>query len=615
MKSPQLQNVFLFLKSGLDESKKVCQSRICFSKHRGWQVVSYQAQQVLIRINKKEGVLLVKSFSRLLLVLMLVLACSLLSFAAEFDRSETLVVTGAAWGPPSSWNILIPNPQMGTGGLVYETLFSYNPLKNEYRPWLAESGEWVSDKEYVVKLRKGITWTDGKAFTAKDVVFTYEIAKDNELPYSPIWNWMKSVVAKDNYTVRFIFSDPHYAEWDRELYQRYIIPQHIWSKVPSKELITRTNANPVGTGCYFYHNAGPDRMVWVRNDKWWGNKVFGTPKPKYIVDLVNVSNNITLGMLMKGEVDLSNNFIPGIEKVKQAVELETWYEKEPYMLSWNTAKVYMNTLRKPMDDPKFRRALAFAINQNTIVERVYGGLVLPANPTGLFGEGWLAYLDEDVVDEYGFNYDPEKAGALLTAAGYVDVNGDGWREQPNGDPIKLEIIVPSGWTDWMEAIRVIANNAQAVGINIVPTFPDAALYDNNRFNRNFDLLIGNQQSTLSSNPFDYWNGVINKNIHGKSVNNGNWGCYDNPQVFKWIAEFNMTKDEAKKAKIASDIQKTLLIDMPVIPLWHNGLWAQYTNANWTNWPAEDNPYGIPVTWNNAYQLGMIDVLINLKPAK
>ena len=113
------------------------------------------------------------------------------------------------------------------------------------------SGEWVSDKEYVVKLRKGITWTDGKAFTAKDVVFTYEIAKDNELPYSPIWNWMKSVVAKDNYTVRFIFSDPHYAEWDRELYQRYIIPQHIWSKVPSKELITRTNANPVGTGCYF----------------------------------------------------------------------------------------------------------------------------------------------------------------------------------------------------------------------------------------------------------------------------------------------------------------------------------------------------------------------------
>src|SRR5690606_29721233 len=161
------------------------------------------------------------------------------------------------------------------------------------------------------------------------------------------------------------------------------------------------------------------------------------------------------------------------------------------------AKVYMNTLRKPMDDPKFRRAIAFAINQDTIVQRVYGGLVRPANPTGLFGEGWLAYLDEDVVKEYGFSYNPVKAKEMLDAAGYKDTNGDGWREQPNGDPIKLEIIVPSGWTDWMEASRVIAQNVQAVGINLVPAFPDAALYDNNRFNRNFDMLIGNQQSTLS----------------------------------------------------------------------------------------------------------------------
>ena len=113
-------------------------------------------------------------------------------------------------------------------------------------------------------------------------------------------------------------------------------------------------------------------------------------------------------------------------------------------------------------------------------------MVLPANPTGLFGEGRLAYLDEKVVAEYGFSYDPAKAADMLTAAGYVDQNGDGWREQPNGDPIALKISVPSGWTDWMEAVRVIANNAQAVGINLIPDFPDAALYDNNRFTRNFE---------------------------------------------------------------------------------------------------------------------------------
>jgi peptide/nickel transport system substrate-binding protein len=312
---------------------------------------------------------------KLILALMMVLVFSTATLAAEFDRSETIVVTGAMWGPPSSWNVLIPNPTPGTGGLVYETLFSYNPLTNEYGPWLAESGEWVSDNEYVVKFRKGIKWTDGEPFTAHDYVFTYELAKGNELPYSPIWNWMESITAIDDYTASVKFSEPHYAEWDGELYQRYIIPEHIWSKVPADELITRVNANPVGTGSYLYFSAGQDRMVWVRNDDWWGNEVFGQPKPKYIVDLVNVSNNITLGMLMKGEIDLSNNFIPGVEKIKQVVGLQTWFEGEPYMLSWNTAKVYMNTLRKPMDDARFRRALAFAINQDNIVKRVYGGLV------------------------------------------------------------------------------------------------------------------------------------------------------------------------------------------------------------------------------------------------
>jgi peptide/nickel transport system substrate-binding protein len=53
--------------------------------------------------------------------------------------------------------------------------------------------------------------------------------------------------------------------------------------------------------------------------------------------------------------------------------------------------------------------------------------------------------------------------------------------------------------------------------------------------------------------------------------------------------------------------------MPTVPIWHNGLWAQATTNHWTNWPSEDDPYGIPVTWANAYQLGMIKTLIGIKP--
>ncbi|MFN2340945.1 MAG: ABC transporter substrate-binding protein [Halanaerobium sp.] len=533
----------------------------------------------------------------------------------DLEREETLVVSGAMWGPPSTWNILIPNPTPGTGGLVYETMFSYNPIKDEYKPWLAESGEWVSEDEYVLNLREGINWTDGEEFNAEDVVFTYELAKDNDVFYSPIWEWLESAEAEDDYTVRFTFSEPRYAEWDAELYERYIIPEHIWSEIPSDELITKTMKDPVGTGSYEAREAGQDRMVWRRNDDWWGNDVYGQPKPKYLVDLVNQSNNIVMGMLMKGELDLSNNFIPGIQRVKDQFGLKTWYEEEPYMLSWNTALMYMNSNKEPMDDTQFRRAMAFMVNQETIVERVYGGLVKAANPTGLFGEGWEAYIDEEVVEEHGFSYDPEKSEEMLDEAGYVDADGDGWREMPNGDELELKIMVPSGWTDWMEAIRSIAGDAEEIGVNITPDFPDNSLFDNRRFNNDFDMMIGVFMTTLSSTPFDYWNGVANENIHGEQISSGNWGAYDNPELFRKIDEFNMTDDEAEKQELASDIQETLLEDMPSVPLWHNGLWAQQTTEYWTNWPSEDDPYGIPVSWGNAYQLGMIDTLIGIEPAE
>ena len=560
-----------------------------------------------------------KLFSKLslflTLMLVLVLAFSTVSFALELDRDKTLVVSGAMWGPPSTWNILIPNCTPGTGGLVYEPMFSYNPVNDEYTPWLAKSGEWVTDDEYVLKLRENINWHDGEEFNAEDVVFTYELAKENDVFYSPIWNWMESVKAEDNYTVRFTFSEPHYAEWNAELYERYIIPEHIWSEIPSDQLITKAMKDPVGTGPYTAKEAGQDRMVWERNDDWWGNDVFGQPTPKYLVDLVNQSNNIVMGMLMKGELDLSNNFIPGVQRIKKQFGLKTWYEEEPYMLSWNTALMYMNTTREPMDDKQFRRAMAFMVNKDNIVNKVYGGLVKPSNPTGLFGEGWESYLDEEVVEDYGFEYNPTKAKGLLIDAGYVDEDGDGWREMPNGDPLELKIMVPSGWTDWMSAVRSISADAEEIGIKITPDFPDSSLFDNRRFNKNFDMMIGVFQTTLSSTPFDYWNGVANSSIHGDQITNGNWGAYDNPELFKKIDQFNMIKDEEEKQELASEIQKTLLIDMPSVPLWHNGLWAQQTTQYWTNWPNEDDPYGVPVSWGNAYQLGMIKTLINIEPAK
>jgi len=76
----------------------------------------------------------------------------------EYPRSETLYTSGTQWGAPSDWNPITDwNYAMGTFGLVYEPLFDYDPLTNEYIPWLAESGEWTAENEYTITLRDGIT--------------------------------------------------------------------------------------------------------------------------------------------------------------------------------------------------------------------------------------------------------------------------------------------------------------------------------------------------------------------------------------------------------------------------------------------------------------------------
>ncbi len=399
-----------------------------------------------------------------------------------YPRNETLYTSGKQWGPPTSWNPLQPGSYaMGVIGLCYETLFLFDPLKNEYIPWLAESGKFVSDKVYEVKLRQGIQWQDGEPFTAADVVYTFELGKLPGVYYGGMWDpqrgWMEKVEAVDNLTVRFTFKEVRYQQWGNALYSIAIVPKHAWEGRSQDEIVNGPNLPPWEPALYMYETHSEDRMVWKRNDNWWATKLLGrSSRPKYIVDIVNPSNNVALGLFLKGELDLSNNFLPGIATlVEGGYGVKTWYDDPPYMLSANTAFLFMNTTKKPMDDPAFRRAMAYAVNVDEIVTKVYGNIVQKADPSGLLPT-WSQYVDQEVVKELGFSYNPDQAKKILDAAGYKDVNGDGWREAPDGSKIELKIIVPFGWTDWMESIRVVATGAQAVGINLQPDFPDFGGY-------------------------------------------------------------------------------------------------------------------------------------------
>lgn len=549
-------------------------------------------------------------------------------------REQTLVIGGAYWEPPKKYNPFNYGGSVsGTVGLIYEPLYLWIPIKPEnqrFVPWLAaDQPNWISPTEVEIKLRPEAKWWDGSPITADDVRFTfYDVPR--KVPSSTwggVRNYIIDVVVVNDKTVRFKFNQSaNYADFLFQLYSAPILPRKYYEPYVNQygDQLTDLAKWPVvadgkdptkllGSGMYKVLYTADDHFILERVDSWWGKSIFGTPAPKYIKGVVVYSNQVAANMLGSGELDWSCFYIPGGPTMVASGYALAFNKTNPLYLPANVAYLFVNTQKAPFNDPNFRKALYFAINIQNLISSAYEGAVTVSNPVGLLPV-WSKYVATDLLQQYGYKYDPDKAKAILDAAGYKDVNGDGYRELPNGKPLRVQIIVPYGWTDWMFAAISIANDLRAVGIYAEASFPDFGVYINMIDSGQYDAAINNFGSFATPSPYNlyYWAFAATPGIW-----TGNHGRYNNTKLKSLIQQLGqvapLPENEGKIKSILRDIQKILLDEMPALPLWYNGYWFLASQKYWTGWPTVNNPYGVPTIWNGQWQHGGLLVLLNLKP--
>jgi peptide/nickel transport system substrate-binding protein len=541
------------------------------------------------------------------------------SSTAALPRAQTLYMSGNQWSPNTDLNPA-KNWDYVTGlvGLVYETPFRYDPLKDTFIPWLATGGKWTTPKTYTMAIRQGVTWNDGTPMTAADVKYSFDLARLPTHPQNALWHdtGLKSTKVVGNNVVFTFAGKPGYQQFDFYRYNVAVVPKHVFSSYKPAD-ITAGNLGDtskiVGTGPYVYQSgigAASETVVWKKRDGWWATKALGLQvAPTYVVDIKNGTNAAALSNLLAGNIDLFNNFAP-----KNAIkgQFKTYFANAPYHLGANTTWLFPNTTKKPLDDPQFRRALATSINLNQILDKSYQGLVNKASPTGLLPI-WNKWIDKKVVAKYGFTYSTAKAKEILAAAGYKDTNGDGYVENKDGSPINLSIVCPNGWSDWMTALQVIADSAKAAGIKVTPSFPEYGTMVDDRGHGNFDLLLGNDRQ-YSNTPWTYYQYIYQLPIRGNQTTT-NYERYSNAATWALTQQLDKTPSSHTAAyqAVMSKLQTAFLTDLPAIPLWYNGMWSMVNTKYWTNWPSSSSGKFTPTSWRNFFQMTSIDMLTHLKP--
>lgn len=450
-------------------------------------------------------------------------------------------------------------------GFLFNGLVKYDKDLSTVVGDLAEEFYFEDEKTLVFKLRKNVLWHDGKDFTARDVVFTYNTLVSPKIssPYSSNFRFVQSVEAIDKLTVRVKYKEPYFKAL--ETWMMGILPEHIL-KDEQNLMNSSFNTKPIGTGPYVLEQLEHSKnIVLLAFDSYFEGRA-KIDKISFHV----IADPMTRFLMLKS----SNLDVGSIEPMQYERQLEEeFFDKFDIYENISLSYTYLgfNLRLEKFKDPRVREALSLAIDREELVDILFFGHAKVC--TGPFLPTSQAYNDKIKSPQRNV----AKAKELLREAGYNEHN-----------PFIFEIATSNASDIRPYAAQIIQHQLKEAGVIVTLRVMEWQAFLNMAvLPHKFESVLLGWALSPTPDPYMFW--------HSDNDKKGGFNLvgYRNPKMDGMIEESQNIVDKEKLSYIWKEMFEIIVGDNPYLFLFipesitaiskdiknvkpsHSGIWHDY----------------------------------------
>lgn len=490
----------------------------------------------------------------------------------------------------------ILNPHLASGfkdydgaRIAYEPLASYDKdgqlvvFLAEAVPTVENGGLAKDGKSVTWKLKKGVKWSDGKPFTAADVVFTYEYLSNPDVAASTLENYaaVDSVEAIDEQTVKINFKEVT-PSWSIPFTGQngMILPKHVFEQYEGKNAREAPeNLKPVGTGPYRVMEFKPGDIIVLEPNEFFREgteKLFKRVEVKGGGDAASAARAV----LQTGDADFAYNLqveAPILKELEVAgqgrvlanfgsyVERILFNFTDPNQATDAGERSSVEFPHPFLSDLKVRQAFNLAIDRETITNQLYGST---GRPTGQL----LVAPTTVKSDKIPYEYSLEKAQKLLEEAGWQDTNGNGTRDK-EGREMKV-LFQTSVNSVRQKTQEIIKQSLEKIGVGVELKTIDPSIFFSgdpastetvNSFYADLEMFSTGNDSPDPGAYLKWWTcdeAAQKENNWQKS----NYARYCNPEYDKLWQQSTTELDPQKRIELFKQMDELLYRDAAVIAI-------------------------------------------------